>query len=352
MKTALNKEARARGQVLVLACVTMLTMALMLMLSFSVGTAVHERIRLQAYADAQAYSAAVIEARALNATAYMNRAIAASLVAQMGHHARWTVAESDVGMFLAAAEAFGLTAATEGAACAAYQFNHCPHAIKAGIVAAKFAKKYKEWKGKLDDKEQGWKTAVDSLGKMVEELHKNQRQMAAWARDKGAGNGPIFDTLNAYNAKHADLATDVMKMNNDSFDKVFEDNPDRKIMASVAMATRPKYEEGSFNGIHTANKKFADKNLDQELTTVCGANCLGVVNDPPNITEVEDSVTYIYTGGQTEGKVGDNLEPTGTTSTRTLTVINGGNPFDLPPISIGVVPEASPPRNIWFTLRR
>ena len=45
------RPRRARGQVLVLACVTFLTMALMMLASFGVANAIHERIRIQAAAD-------------------------------------------------------------------------------------------------------------------------------------------------------------------------------------------------------------------------------------------------------------------------------------------------------------
>ena len=53
-----------------LACLSLFTMAAMLMTSFALTNAIHERIRIQAHADATAYSVATLEARSLNVIAY------------------------------------------------------------------------------------------------------------------------------------------------------------------------------------------------------------------------------------------------------------------------------------------
>jgi hypothetical protein len=78
---------RTTGQVMVLGCVTLLTMALMLMLSFNLTNAIHEKIRLQSHSDAMAYSIAVVEARSFNYFAYTNRAEAAAYVTMCTLHA-------------------------------------------------------------------------------------------------------------------------------------------------------------------------------------------------------------------------------------------------------------------------
>ncbi len=72
---------KRRGQVMVLACVTMLVIALTIMMSYNVNLAIHERMRLQQHADSMAFSLAVLEARALNTAAHGNRAIGSALVA-------------------------------------------------------------------------------------------------------------------------------------------------------------------------------------------------------------------------------------------------------------------------------
>ncbi|MFY1828930.1 TadE/TadG family type IV pilus assembly protein [Myxococcus fulvus] len=64
-----------RGQALVIGAVAMLVLAVTVMASVSIGHGVHQKIKLQDAADAQAYSLAVKEARAYNFLAYTNRAM-------------------------------------------------------------------------------------------------------------------------------------------------------------------------------------------------------------------------------------------------------------------------------------
>jgi hypothetical protein len=290
------KRAR-KGQVLVLACVTMLTMALMLMLSFAVGNAVHERIRLQGYADAQAYSAAVIEARALNSMAYMNRAIAASLVAQMGHHARWTVAEHDINMFEAAATAFFVLAGLE----LINKPPHFWHSVPAVNSGRKFLKKRNEYRQMLDGKKQDWEKAVGSIQKMVQVLHDNQTQMSSWAGQQVSQGSQILGGISVWNGKHAQAIGGVLGKNRGNFESVFEENPNDKIMASVAMATRPRYDDGStYNGIHTAHDGFTWGSLSK--TPV--ARSMPLIMNPSHFTDVDDGVNYFFVLGKTKAEVG------------------------------------------------
>lgn len=74
------------GQVIVLSAVSLLVVALMVFLSLNVNRAVHEKIRLQNFSDAEAFAQAVNEARALNYMAYSNRAIAATMVGMAATH--------------------------------------------------------------------------------------------------------------------------------------------------------------------------------------------------------------------------------------------------------------------------
>lgn len=81
-----------RGQALVLALVTLTALALGVIVLFNTGQTVGKKIQLVNTADAAAYSAAVQQARALNMTAYMNRAMVANQVAmaQMVSWYSWT----------------------------------------------------------------------------------------------------------------------------------------------------------------------------------------------------------------------------------------------------------------------
>lgn len=74
---------RGRGQTLVLAALTALAVCVALLAVLHVGVAVRERIRLQDTADAAAYSAAALEARAFNFYAVANRTQASHYASAM-----------------------------------------------------------------------------------------------------------------------------------------------------------------------------------------------------------------------------------------------------------------------------
>ncbi len=82
----------ARGQVLPLALGLLLIVAAFLYLMVNSGQSVTEKIRVTNAADAAAYSAGIAEARALNYSAYLNRAMVANeiVIAQMVSLASWT----------------------------------------------------------------------------------------------------------------------------------------------------------------------------------------------------------------------------------------------------------------------
>lgn len=71
----------ARGQALILGLSFLFISALILFYTFNTGQSVTEKIRLTNAADAAAYSAATMEARALNYDAYVNRTMVANEIA-------------------------------------------------------------------------------------------------------------------------------------------------------------------------------------------------------------------------------------------------------------------------------
>ena len=137
---------------MVLACLTMLMIALTLMLSFSLNNAIHEKIRIQMHADAQAYSVAVLEARTFNTLAYTNRAIAAALVAQMSLHAWMAIASEAVSLHKGFSVAFSQVSAMEYLECAATEDpSHCAHGADANQISNKHSNKAKEITNGLDE---------------------------------------------------------------------------------------------------------------------------------------------------------------------------------------------------------
>lgn len=91
------------GQILPVATVLLLVVGGMFYLMVNAGQSVTEKIRVTNAADAAAYSAGVVEARALNYDAYLNRAMVANqiAIAQMVSFASW------INYFATAADHYG-----------------------------------------------------------------------------------------------------------------------------------------------------------------------------------------------------------------------------------------------------
>src|SRR3954447_12082737 len=100
-------------------------MALMMMLSFNIANAIHEKIRLQNYSDAQAFSMATIEARTFNYLAYSNRASAAAFVTIASLHGAYSIADQTPNLFKAAAIAMGFEILAELGVCIATWGEKC-----------------------------------------------------------------------------------------------------------------------------------------------------------------------------------------------------------------------------------
>ncbi|MCA2978988.1 MAG: hypothetical protein INH41_25790 [Myxococcaceae bacterium] len=260
------RRSRA-GQTLVLGVLTMLLLALTTMAGFNLTHAVHERIRIQAAADAQAYSVAVMQARAFNTAAYANRTIAAILVAQTGLHAWLTIALNDVSMVHKGAAGMGLAALYEltMARCNPKKTpQHCIHAAEAGIIAARLRSKASQLEQKL------WSnmSKFNDAAKALKEAHRaTYRQTKTYAQQvKGAlasGSAPLSSMLRA-SAPRASYQSDVDQANVSSFactlegtdfdgecrkvDKLVFDrgalgaSQRAKFMVDAANAARPTYE--------------------------------------------------------------------------------------------------------------
>ncbi|MBK7862129.1 MAG: hypothetical protein IPJ65_26645 [Archangiaceae bacterium] len=74
--------SRAPGQALVLFALTLMVLTLMALVTLSFGVRIKERLELQTVADTAAYDSAVLEARAFNTVAVVNRTEWSLLVAQ------------------------------------------------------------------------------------------------------------------------------------------------------------------------------------------------------------------------------------------------------------------------------
>ncbi len=119
-----RRGARAQGgQVIVLYALTFLLIAFMTLLTIAVGTRVREKIKVQATADAAAYSLAVAQARALNVMAWVNRGVVAEYVSMLSVVGFQSYVNYWEGTFLGQVNNWGTIAGNESAMCATYRAN-------------------------------------------------------------------------------------------------------------------------------------------------------------------------------------------------------------------------------------
>lgn len=175
------------GQALALGAGSMLVLALMLMFSLNVSQAIHEKIRIQNYADAQAYSMAVQEARAFNYIAYTNRAMAAAYVSAMSLHAYMAAASVVPVMAQRAAFNFLVMAGIEFALCCACTYcacvQHCIEGIENIMIAFDYFDMSDDKADDVKDLESMFGYAMMSLEAMIDAIHFSQQSMLARTQD-------------------------------------------------------------------------------------------------------------------------------------------------------------------------
>ena len=93
-KQALERARDEAGQVLVLGLFVVVGLFMVAMTVANVGMMVAEKIHLQDTVDASAYSAAVVEARYMNLSAYINRAMVANYDSMAFNTALWAVSDA------------------------------------------------------------------------------------------------------------------------------------------------------------------------------------------------------------------------------------------------------------------
>lgn len=94
MKELVFKNNNQRGAVLVIGLFVIIGLAMIAVGTANVGLYVAEKIRMQDIADASAYSAAVAEARYMNLTAYINRAMIANYDAMAYAFSVWSLTDA------------------------------------------------------------------------------------------------------------------------------------------------------------------------------------------------------------------------------------------------------------------
>lgn len=173
---------REEGQATILAVVAFLVLTLSLFATFNIGQSVHERIRIQQHADAQAYGMGVEVARTFNYFAVTNRAIAGAYVSVMALHGYMSILSATADIYYSAGIAFFEIAAEEFALCCCAPYcpciQHCIDGIEAIINGVTFLGDASDQDDAIKQLDGKFHTAVKMFVLMMNELHMAQLLMA------------------------------------------------------------------------------------------------------------------------------------------------------------------------------
>jgi hypothetical protein len=314
---------------MVLAVLTMVLMALMLLVGFNITHSIHERIRIQAAADAHAYSSALIQARVLNVNAYMNRTIAAMLVAQNSMHAWMAIATQNVSLLYGTAEAMLVVAAIEvGMGCYPFNFSHCPDVIAAVISAFRLRNAASKYWDRLTQQEDQFNQAIKLFSNAIKLAHLEQKLYSMTMMGELIGGGvleamrkktaPKSETVNgiigAANAANLTCALEGADLPCVGVAPLVHQRSElsreqrHQLMRSAANAARMPVSDGS--GFHLASGDFSP------VQTV-------IPNAPQAVKDnILSGLSLFFAASRpTRGAVGDGVESvTGTGGTGAVTV--------------------------------
>ena len=306
---------RARGQTLVLAVVTLLVMAATMLASFNLAHTVHERIRLQVAADTQAYSAAVLQARALNTSAYLNRTIAALLVAERAVHEWMALATHDVDMLDAAWRMFVRVTAMESALCNPRSPQHCNDARQAFQIMRSYRDLHAQYEAELQSKQGVFDLAVSSLSDAIRSTKAEEDQYVSSIADELLGRG-VLQTVVGQTAPQATMMPNAHPLNRKNLACALEGSPlDGECSAATnsLITNRPVADalvrgriiENAANAARVPFQRSGDDNVTLTHADFRGRTKNRVDNPPLMMrTQGEGTFRVSYSGDAFESRVG------------------------------------------------
>lgn len=312
-------HSKRRGQTMVLSVVTMLILALMMAIGFNVAHTAHEKIRIQQAADAQAYSVAVLQARAMNVNAVLNRTIAALTVAQMSLHAWNTIATHEVDMLNAGFWSFLGVAAWEAgkAKCSKWTPWHCWDAIEATMIAFDYLSEKGDYEDKLQGKEQQFNQAVRELYEAKKSLYDQELNLVNKIKGEINGGNILKDMLKK-TAPQAKYASALDSVNVQNFMCTL-DGPDGDLAAcsgSEPLVFQRSRQPASERSKAMENSANAARSLFNRAMNPTGGAKLDhndfraqspfSVRNPPKMMDIQSSGTYqaTYIPGAFASRVG------------------------------------------------
>ncbi|HCF62160.1 MAG TPA: hypothetical protein DFS52_29740 [Myxococcales bacterium] len=138
-----RRRRKPRGQALVITALMALVITLVVMVTFATGYRTREKVKLQATADAAAYSLAVAEARAMNFYAWSNRALISHYVSILSIHSHQSYLSWLMHAVKDTSEHYDRIAVSLAAKCAR-PWNRCHDACGAVGPAHRVARLYKD----------------------------------------------------------------------------------------------------------------------------------------------------------------------------------------------------------------
>lgn len=295
-----------RGQTLVLAVVTLLVMAATMLASFNLAHTVHERIRLQVAADTQAYSAAVLQARAFNTSAYLNRTIAALLVAELSLHEWMALASHDVAMLDAAWRMFARVTAMEAALCNPRSPQHCRDARDAFQIMRNYRSLHEQYEAELQAKSALFDAAIAGLTAAIRSTKAEEDQYVRSIADELEGRG-VLQTVVGQTAPQATMLPNAHPLNRKNFACALEGSPiDSECSASTnsLITNRPVADppirsriiENAANAARVPFQHSGDRNVTLTHTDFRGSTKNRVSNPPLMMrTQREGTFRVTYT---------------------------------------------------------
>lgn len=298
-----SEGRRDRGQILLVGALFVLLLSFMLMMILTISWGVRQRIRLQNAADAQAYSQAVVAARAMNYVAYSNRAIAGALVSMSIISAYESEMSAEVDLYwshwlinwAAAGCEIGICCSCPWGACC--KIKHCWHALEDFMTGLDFLSSAGDIASEVQALDKPFKGAIDGFKTMIQLIYLSQVAVIAEA-SKGMVDGAELGDLNIWQS-----ATDKSKMvgglSAGNFMAVFDPNTSAqktKDMADVANSARSDWtrERGWQSALVLAplTKKIKDKDGGNWIQfQVSGMGSAGVTRngslDPQPNTEAD-----------------------------------------------------------------
>lgn len=313
-----------RGQAIVLGSLSFLVLALMVTLSFNLSYALRRKMSLQQHGDAMSFSMGVLEARALNYYAVSNRAIAGSYVAMNSLHAYMAAASITGEMLRAGQKNFTQIAVTEGLKCVACRgmCSCCKHAFDAGKVANDFGKKARMYDRDVKGLEGNFRTAMQGLDLMVDNIHTSQRGVhdkTVQAVKDGSSHG--LSQLKSETAPEVgDLASGVGALNANEFNcavdgmqcqgSVANSAPEARarVMTEIGNASRSGW-PANRNGSGMPPKQLHPQFLKEFLDIPGNKGTYSILGHKGSAKTVQ-SKSKIYESGQKGGNQGSTVAAT------------------------------------------